>query len=156
MIIKIRPAKPQDWKVIQKLNHVVMRINKKFDPHFNLNWEFTEFGIKYFKARTADKNGCCFIAELNHQPVGYLNGFIKSQGYRLPAIKAAELENIAVLPEFQSQGIGSELIKAFKAWAQKQKATHLNINVFYQNQSAIKLYKKLGLKPIDITFEGKI
>lgn len=156
MKLIICPSKFQDWKTIQKLNHQIMSINQQFDPYFNPDWEFTDFGIKYFKARTADKNGCCFIAELNHQPVGYLNGFIKSQGYRLTTIKVAELENIAVLPEFQSQGIGSQLITEFKKWAKKQNVTHININVFYQNKQAIKLYKKLGLKPIDITFEGKI
>ncbi|MBU1085683.1 GNAT family N-acetyltransferase, partial [Patescibacteria group bacterium] len=96
----------------------------------------------------------CFIAKLDDKPIGYLNGYQKNQGHR--TIKTAEIENVAVLPSHQSQGIGSQLINEFKAWCKQKNITHLWVNVYSKNKRAIKLYKKLGLKPIDISFEGKI
>lgn len=157
MNIKIRNSKPQDWQILQNLNHKIMFVNKKYDPYFNLDWEHTDFGVNYFKAMVSStEDACCFIAEADNQPVGYINGNIKIQGYRIDSIKTAEIINIAVLPKFQSKGIGSKLFSAFMVWAKQRKATHLTVNSFYKNKQAIRFYKKIGLEPIDITLEGKI
>lgn len=157
MKIIIRNSAPQDWQTLQGLNHKIMFVNKKFDPFFNIDWEYTNYGKEYFQAMAATKTeSCCFIVEVDYQPVGYLNGEIKHQGYRVNSIKSAELINVAVLPKYQSQGIGSKLITKFKIWALTQGATHLLVDAFYKNTQAIKFYKKLNLKPINIILEGKI
>lgn len=157
MNIKIRPPRPQDWQILQDLNHRVMFVNKNYDPFFNVDWEYTKPGEKYFQKMAISKDdSCCFIAEADNQPIGYANGNIKIQGYRIDSIKSAEIINIAVLPKFQSKGVGSKLFSAFLIWAKQKQATHLTVDSFYKNIQAIKFYKKLGLKPIDIILEGKI
>ncbi len=131
-----------------------MKDNFLHDPYTKLDWEFTLWGEKFFKNMVSSKKQICLIAEVNDLPVGYLNGYQKDQGYR--NIKTAEIENIAVLPIHQSRGIGIALIQSFKDWAKTKNITHLYVNCYQQNKKVIKLYKKIGLKPIDISFEGKI
>ncbi|MFH1279999.1 MAG: GNAT family N-acetyltransferase [Candidatus Beckwithbacteria bacterium] len=154
MNVIFRKATSKDWKTIQKLNYQAMKANFEYNKFIKPNWEFTKWGENYFKNITKDKIKPCFIAKLDDKPIGYLNGYQKNQGHR--TIKTAEIENVAVLPSHQSQGIGSQLINEFKAWCKQKNITHLWVNVYSKNKRAIKLYKKLGLKPIDISFEGKI
>jgi|GEM_PF-2124979 ribosomal protein S18 acetylase RimI-like enzyme len=152
--INIRKATPKDWKIIQKLNHQAMTANFQYDDHHKPDWEFAEKGEKFFKKIVDDQKQFCLIAMLDKKPVGYLNGYQKIQGHR--NIKIAEIENVAVIPPHQSQGIGSQLITKFKKWCQQKNITHLYVSVYFTNKRAVNLYNKLGLKPIDIGLEGRI
>ena len=49
MNIKIETAKPEDWELIQKLNNQVFVNDKDNDEDLNLEWPFSETGIKYYK-----------------------------------------------------------------------------------------------------------
>ncbi|AKM79816.1 MAG: GCN5-related N-acetyltransferase [Candidatus Beckwithbacteria bacterium GW2011_GWB1_47_15] len=152
--VKIRKAKLKDWKKIQKLNHEIFTANSRFDPFFNPDWEFTRAGTKYLKEITSDKKFCCLIAEIDGKPAGYLNGKKKAFFYRTRSV--AELENIGVLPQYRSQKVGARLIAAFKSWCRQNNLRTLQVNCYYKNTRAIKFYRRLNLKPLDITFEGKI
>jgi len=152
--LKIHPAKPSDWPIIQKLNHEVFIDNAQYDQYEQVDWPLSEEGIDYYKQATTQKKYCCLIAEVDKQPVGYLIGIAKDFNYRVN--KTAEIENMGVSPNFRSKGIGAKLISRFAQWAKARGFTHIFVDAYYQNSQAIKFYQKQGLNPFGLSLEGKI
>lgn len=155
--ITIRPTKSSNWQILQDLNHQSMSANVKYDTLINPNWEYTDFGKEYFQKRCSDKTYFTVIAELNNKPIGYLNGKEEFLGYRVgDGQRVGVIENIGVIPQYQSQGVGQKLIEEFRTWCKKQGITQIYVNSFIKNQPATDFYTKLGFKPLDIAFEKKV
>jgi ribosomal protein S18 acetylase RimI-like enzyme len=55
-----------------------------------------------------------------------------------------------VMPEYRRQGIGSGLMQHIEAWAEARGAWQIGLQVFQQNQPALRLYEGLGFKPQSI------
>jgi ribosomal-protein-alanine N-acetyltransferase len=57
-----------------------------------------------------------------------------------------ELENIAVLPQFRSRGLGRELLNDLLAAARQQGAERIFLEVRESNDAAIRLYQATGFQ----------
>jgi len=95
--------------MLQILNNEVFQDNLTYDPDLVADYALSEKGINYFKLVLKDKNSCCFIAEEDGKPVGYIVGNPKKYSYRKS--RYFELDNMGVSPKYRSHGIGSKLIK---------------------------------------------
>lgn len=76
------------------------------------------------------------IAELDERVVGVIVGTI--EGNR------AYFYRLAVDPNYQSKGIGRELVDALEAKFEKRGATQIQIMVNQNNESVIPFYQSLG------------
>ncbi|MEA3354888.1 MAG: GNAT family N-acetyltransferase [Patescibacteria group bacterium] len=152
--ITFKKALPKDWEIIQKLNHQIFQDNSQYDKYEDVNWPFSKNGINYFKKVTSNKNYYCLIIYDDDKPIGYLAGVEKKFGYRTN--KTAEIENMGISPQYRSQGLGTKLINKFRQWCKQKNFTHIYVNSYYKNKKAINFYKNQGLKPIDISLEGKV
>jgi ribosomal protein S18 acetylase RimI-like enzyme len=152
--MEIRESKENDWETIQTLNNEVFIHDEEFDEDLDLNWPFSEVGISYYKDSVEDKDGKCFIAEIENKPVGYLIIGSKDFGYRKG--KYLELENMGVLPKYRSMGIGHSLVEYAKQYAKSVNATKIYVSAYWDNESAIKFYKREGFEPIDMGLELEI
>jgi len=56
---------------------------------------------------------------------------------------------VALLPQYQSQGLGSRLCEIAKGLARERGSDVLSLLVFEQNVGAVQLYERLGFKTID-------
>jgi len=151
MNIIIRKASPNDWGVIQKLNNDVFQNDEKNDPDMDLNWPYSEKGIKYYKSLADGSYGHCLIAEENNQPIGYVALSKKDFGYRKSTY--VEVENIGVSPEFRSKGVGKKLMDSASEWAKNQGADRLYVEAFWGNKQAVKYYKNNGFVEIGVELE---
>lgn len=149
-----KKSTPDDWQIIQKLNHEVFKDNAKYDQYEDMKWPYSKHGIKYFKKVTSSNKYCCLIVYDNNKPIGYLAGVEKKFGYRTN--KVAEIENMGITPSYRSKGIGTKLVSQFRNWCKQQKLTHIYVNSYYKNTKAVNFYKNQGLKPLDISLEGKV
>jgi ribosomal protein S18 acetylase RimI-like enzyme len=154
MQIKIRPANLQDWKTIQKLNNQVFQNDKNNDEDLDLNWPFSEEGVKYYKDLTNGVYGHCLVAELDGSAVGYVALANKNFGYRKG--KYVEIENIGVSPDYRSLGIGTKLMGASEKWAKKQGANRLYVSAYWDNKKAIQFYKNNNFVEMGIEMEKNI
>jgi ribosomal protein S18 acetylase RimI-like enzyme len=57
---------------------------------------------------------------------------------------SAHLETLTVAEGFEGKGIGAGLIAAVEREAKARGALSITLNVFSQNQRALKLYERLG------------
>ena len=87
------------------------------------------------------------VAVVGTRIVGYMmcrieHGF--SDIKRLKFIRKGHIISIAVLPEFRRAGIASELVKQTLGALREMKAEECYLEVRGTNETAIKLYEKLG------------
>jgi ribosomal protein S18 acetylase RimI-like enzyme len=64
------------------------------------------------------------------------------------AHRYGNIESVAVLPQFQSQGIGAMLLDAAEDWLSGRKCTIARLSVFASNDRATKLHAKRGYRPV--------
>lgn len=154
VMIKIRKADSGDWKILQKLNNQVFLADKNHDDDLDMNWPFSNKGIKYYKNLASGKYGHCLIAFSGKDAVGYVALAQRDFGYRKS--KYVEIENIGVDPKYRSQGIGTKLVNAAIQWAKTIGATKLWVSAYPQNIKAINFYKKNDFYETGVELDKKI
>jgi ribosomal protein S18 acetylase RimI-like enzyme len=153
--VAIRRATPEDFEFVQELNHQLFLHDSPRDPYLNLNWPYEGYGANYFHKLVNGEYGVCFVAEVAGEPVGYLAGAVKKdEAWR--HVRATELENMFVRPEFRGHGVGRQLAEAFLTWSKKQGAKRAQVIAYYENHPAIGFYKKVGFIPESLSLEAHL
>lgn len=156
MDVTIKNASLDNLQKVQELNlRLFEKEHKEYDSLLSLDWTFGKVGTKYFQDRISKDDGCALIAVANNKIVGYLCGGLKSkktESYRnLPIM--AELENIFVLKEFRSKGIGKKLYDEFVRWCKTKSVGKIKVGAFTQNELAIKFYRANNFKDYALVLE---
>jgi ribosomal protein S18 acetylase RimI-like enzyme len=153
--IKIRTAILKDLNDILNLSSKLISYDYALDRTIDVTWPNSLGGISYFKTQIMAADGLVLVAESDSKIVGFLVGeFVAPLSYR-KVQHLAELSEIFVLEEFRGLGIGAMLIKEFLTWCKEKGAERIRVEVSAGNESAIKLYKKLGFYAFDIILEMK-
>lgn len=140
----IRKSKKEDLKAVQELNHQLFIHDKDFDSSLNINWPLEKEGEEYFKNKINEKDGVCFVAELNNEIVGYLVGSIIEPCYYRNIKKISELENMIIKEDCRGKRIGEKLFKEFVEWSKLKKVERIKVSAYTSNESAIRFYKRIG------------
>jgi GNAT superfamily N-acetyltransferase len=108
--------------------------------------------------RIANPSWCVLTAhdENSSQVVGYLVGY-NTDFFRPPNTptadrQVAKLEEIAVLPDWQRNGIGRLLVAAFENWARRESIEILTLG----GGAAPDFYEKLGYKRVGYCIFTKV
>ena len=155
MDILIHSATLNNLKDIQYLNHLLcIKENKEFDSTINKDFSVQKVGEEYFTKRI--QNDCALIAVVEDKVVGYLIGAVAETPQYRTISKLAELENMFVLEEYRSLGIGKKLIDEFVGWCKKQEVSRLFVIATTKNTLAIEFYNKEGFEDSSVTLEREI
>ncbi|MDD5376525.1 MAG: GNAT family N-acetyltransferase [Candidatus Gracilibacteria bacterium] len=145
MNITIFPANPSDAIFISEINSQTW-----FDTYKSEEYGITEELVKSFpednegttafikrkEKEISDNLGSYFLVRDDEKVIGYANGKI------YPTKPFNELSGIYLLPEYQRQGIGTQLAEMVLNYLGKEK--DVIVEVVGYNQRAINFYKKLG------------
>jgi len=150
--MKIRKINKNEWSDLQVLNNEVFIDNAKYDSDIIIDWAMSEVGKKYFQELVNDTESVCFVVENDlGKLVGYIAGSPKPCSYRKS--KYFEIDNMGVIPEYRSQGIGAKLMEECKGWAKENGYHKLFVTSYFANNKAITFYKKTGFEEIDLSLE---
>jgi GNAT superfamily N-acetyltransferase len=140
-LVEIRPAKTDDVAIIlgfiraladyEKLTSMVVATETLLTEHL-------------FGPHPAAE---VLIANLNGKPVGFALFFSSFSTFL--ARPGIYLEDLFILPEARSRGIGKALLKAVAKIAVQRNCGRLEWAVLDWNDPAIGFYKKLGAVPMD-------
>ncbi len=61
-----------------------------------------------------------------------------------------------ILPEYRSQGIGTELMEQFNSWSEEKGADRLRVEATAQNEEAIRFYRENGFDDYALILEREI
>lgn len=153
-MINIRLASKDEVPDLQILNNEVFIDNQKYDDDLDMQWAKSDKGKNYFTQLLNDSNVCCLIAEDDGRKVGYIAARQKDISYRKS--KYLEIENMGVIPQYRSQGIGHQLVQKCFEWAKERGFQKTYVNAYFANIKAIKFYKNNGFIETDISLEKSI
>lgn len=136
----IRTALPTDIAKLQVFEQGVISAERPFDDTFK-----TE-KIHYYDLDSliSDENVELVVAQVNDELIacGYAK-ILKTKAYvKYPFY--SYLGFMYVAPEYRGQGINQQVIDTLAKWSQEQGINNMHLDVFADNESAVKAYRKSG------------
>ncbi len=141
---RVRQATPADLEVLLQCEQGIILAERPFSPTLKGD------PVHYYNIEKmiTDLQTDVVVAELNGEIIGC--GYLRIEDSK-PYYKHrqhAYLGMMYVQPGHRGEGINARVIEALKAFAQKRGVTELRLEVFAQNESAIKAYEKAGFQPL--------
>lgn len=150
----IRRAQREDIPALERLLQQVLQVHHKGRPDL-----FRSCGAKYTEAELAailaDPRTPVFAAFEGAALVGY--GFCIFQqvpdSHVLTDIKTLYIDDLCVDEGCRGTGVGRALYEYILTFAREQGCYNVTLNVWSCNESALRFYEKMGLKPQKIGME---
>jgi GNAT superfamily N-acetyltransferase len=137
-LVVIRIFEPADAEAVSALIRRTMRESNSRDYQLARLQPL----IDYFspeKVQRLSQERVCLVAEANGQLIG------------TAALEGAELATFFVLPEYQGQGIGTQLLAAIEQHALMQGITHITVE---SSLTGAAFYAKMGYLRTGVEREG--
>lgn len=82
--------------------------------------------------------------------IGFLSGELREGSPTFSPKTWASVDDIYVIPEHRSRGIGRELVRRCREWADEHGADGVSLQVAAANSRARDLYKRLGFREVSV------
>ena len=138
-----REAILDDLSVLKEFEQALIAYERPYAPNLR------EGAISYYDIKRFIENpdALLYVAEIKGRLVGSGYALIKnSVAYKKPE-RFAYLGFMYVEPEYRGKGINGTLIKKLISWAKSKNIHEIQLDVYAENDSALKAYEKLGFKP---------
>ncbi len=157
--LQVRRAVESDLATIQALNKELYDYENArgfYDDSYDLAWTYSEAGTRYFAGllKADENNSVAFVAFKDDHAIGYLAASLSNPTYRSQK-PIAEIDNMFVIQNHRSAGVGSALVNEFMGWAKAVGALRAKVGAFSEN-SATAFYRKCGFHDHEIVFEKKL
>ncbi|HSC73803.1 MAG TPA: GNAT family N-acetyltransferase [Gaiellaceae bacterium] len=137
--MSIRDAQAADLELLRRLRDEFLQELDK-PPFFDEPWDTVADAVADTIA-----NGVALIAEDDGAPVGYaLASVVPETPIR------GHLYDLYVNTDVRGRGVGRELIGVTAGRLREHGVTHLSLDVALTNDSARRLYERLGFRPYDV------
>jgi diamine N-acetyltransferase len=149
--MKIRTAKTEDVNQIMIVfkeyeEASICYLSKEYKSMRNKKKPVDKHIKLALKKDIKQKNSKYFVMEENDKVVGYIFGEIRDDSHPLyNRPKTGELNDIAVLKEYQGKSISTKLWKVLLAWFKENKCEMVTLSV-NSNNKAQEIYKKWGFE----------
>ncbi len=136
----------QDCIVCNKMLEELIQFESKLDCEINENYK-----IVNFYERTLNKDdSIIFLATCNNSPVGYIMAY-KEKPNEASKSNTITIMNLFIKHEYRNKKIGTKLIDEVEKWAESLCENYvIELDCIFNNEMAIKFYKKLGYHPVRI------
>ena len=152
--MEIRFAENRDVAGILRLLKQVGRVHHEGRPDlFRSNAQ--KYGASQVMAMLNKPGAPIFVAVEDDKVLGY--GFCQTQDHSNDPVLCENtslyIDDLCVDESCRGQGIGKAIYKEILRYAKTRKCYNVTLNVWACNQSAMKFYEALGLKPQKIGME---
>lgn len=153
--MEIRMAKPQDVPGIIKLLRQVGRVHHEGRPDlFRANAQ--KYGPSQIMELLDKSDRPIFVAVEDNKVLGY--GFCMIEQYHQHSVMndrtTLYIDDLCVLEECRGKHIGTEIYQEIIKFAKYRGCYNVTLNVWSCNESAMKFYEALGLKPQKVGMEA--
>lgn len=152
--LKIIQPTIDEWS---KINELAKQVHKL---HINWNSDLfldVEEVISMERLNKLLETDSIYVAKINGEIVGYIiidikekdNGFMR---YR----KLLSIDTLCIDEDFRGQGIGTKILEFAKNIAKEENCTDMHLTVNPNNENAIKVYEKFGMKVYNLSYMMKL
>jgi GNAT superfamily N-acetyltransferase len=148
----VREATEKDLDILLEFEQGVVSSERPF------NETFKEGEIHYYDlhALILSPDAHLVVVEENNEIVASGYALIKKSEKNYNNFKEyGYLGFMYVKPEHQGKGVNQLIVDALISWVKNKGISEIRLDVYDQNESAIKAYKKAGFEPLLITMRLK-
>ena len=155
-MVKLKIIQPtiDECSKINELAKQVHKLHVNWNPDLFLEVEEV---IPMERLKKLLETDSIYVAKINSGIVGYIiidikekdNGFIR---YR----KLLSIDTLCIDEDFRGQGIGTKMLEFAKNIAKEQNCTDMHLTVNPNNENAIKVYEKFGMKVHNLSYMMKL
>lgn len=144
----VRIERSADAEAIARLNEHVHQPHHLRQPGIFRPYSYEE-ALAVARELLARENARGLIAYRGEEPVGYAIALRRDypSGLFREGHRALFIDQMAVKAGFQGWGIGEKLIEAVADLARVDGIARLELNVWTDNQGAVRFYQRCGFKP---------
>jgi GNAT superfamily N-acetyltransferase len=138
----VREAVLEDLSILKKFEQSLIAFERPFAPNLR------EGAILYYDIGDliVRKDALLLVAEINGEVVGSGYALLKKAApYKKPE-KYTYLGFMHVIPQKRGKGIIGNIIDGLVKWSHEKNIYEIQLDVYAENESAIRAYKKLGFK----------
>ena len=141
--ITIRQAKIKDLDNLRTLEQGVIQYERPFAPTLKKD------PIQYYDLRNLieREDAEIIVAISNGEIIGSGYALIKNNSPVKQPAQYVHLGFMYVSPTYRGMGINGKIIDHLKIWAKERNLTEFQLDVYAENESAVKAYKKKNFKP---------
>lgn len=141
--ITTRPARPEDLDILLTFEQGIIAAERPFDSTLK-DGEIHYYDLgQMITAPDAE----VIVAELDGEVVGSGYARIMIPKSYLKHSRYCYLGFMYTKPEHRGMGVNNKVLEALKSWAISQNITELRLEVYHENNPAIKAYQKAGFTP---------
>lgn len=150
--VTIRPVEPQDEAAVARLWQALSDYHTQLDPRLPVP---TADAAQHYAARLLetreDPYTQTFVAEVDHQVVGYILGaVIDLQADLFEYEETGFIADVFVDPAYRRQGIARRLVEAMNTWFAERGVRHVEWQVAAANGEAIRFWESVGGRSLTI------
>ena len=138
----IRRATRADLPVLLEFEQGIIEFERQFDP------TLAPTNVSYY-----DLAGMLdaplvelLVAEIDHAVIGSGYARLEESKVYLKHRRHAYLGFMYVVPDRRGTGVNQQLIAALARWAEAQHVHELRLDVYHDNQAAVRAYEKAGFR----------
>lgn len=152
--LKIIQPTIDEWS---KINELAKQVHKL---HINWNSDLfldVEEIISMERLNKLLETDSIYVAKVNGEIVGYIIIDIKEKDNGLMRYrKLLSIDTLCIDEDFRGQGIGTKILEFAKNIAKEQNCTDMHLTVNPNNENAIKVYEKFGMKVYNLSYIMKL
>ena len=139
-MIKLREAKIEDLSLLLEFERCLIEYEKKFTP----NLKKSSFSYYNLRAYIENPDISVVVAEQKDEVIASGYALVKkNKAYKNPEYYVL-LGFMYVIPEQRGAGVNKIIIDYLLNWGKSRGYSEFQLDVYAQNESAIKAYKKAG------------
>lgn len=139
-----RPASLKDLTVLAEFLQMLVNAERPFDTTLE-EGDLIYYDLKELIERD---NSELLVLEVDGKLVGCGYAQIRPAKNYLTYKEYAHLGCMFVLPGYRGQGLNQQLIDALKAWIRSKGVKEVRLEVYTENNAAVRAYEKAGFKQI--------
>ena len=141
--IKLRPATLDDLEALEEFEQGVIQFERPFAPQLKPD------PIHYYAIEDLIENddACFVVAEVDGDLIASGYGLIQKSKPTKKERQHAYLGFMYVVPEYRGLGVNGKVVEYLINWSKENNLSEIVLEVYSDNQSAIKAYKKIGFEP---------
>lgn len=152
--LKIMQPTIKDQSKINNLAKQVHKLHVNWNPDLFLDVEEV---ISEERLNKLLKTDSIYVAKINNEIVGYIIIDIKEKENEVIRYrKLLSIDTLCIDEDFRGQGIGTKMLEFAKNIAKEQNCTDMHLTVNPNNEKAIKVYEKFGMKVHNLSYMMKL
>lgn len=152
--LKIMQPTIKDQSKINNLAKQVHKLHVNWNPDLFLDVEEV---ISEERLNKLLKTDSIYVAKINNKIVGYIIIDIKEKENEVIRYrKLLSIDTLCIDEDFRGQGIGTKMLEFAKNIAKEQNCTDMHLTVNPNNEKAIKVYEKFGMKVHNLSYMMKL